>query len=106
MAIVNQPVILSTNHVNKAIKDPNFYTLLPEFLPLKRKMEAMHLARLPGCGSCTKNRANTSISSSFVSILANLSDDGYERLKKYLGVNRLIVRSINKVTRKTETRTV
>ena len=46
------------------------------------------------------------MTSDFVTILNSLSDDGLQRLKKYFGINKMIVRAINPKTRKTETREV
>ena len=95
-----KPVILSTDHIKKAIGDANFFTLLPEFLPIKKKMEAMHVDFNKGCSACKQRRTATSLSSDFISIINSLSDDGLNRMKSYLGVPKLIVRTTNKQTNK------
>lgn len=94
--------ILAVDHIKRAIGDDNFYTMLPEFLPVKRKIEAMHVDYSRGCNDCRKRRIATSLTSDFVSVLTNLSDDGLARVKKYLGVPRLMVRARNTQTGKLE----
>ena len=87
------PVILSASHVKQAVSDPNFYMSMPEFLPLKRKVEALHVDVSKGCGSCNKRRVSDTLTSDFVSILNTLSDDGFRRLKRYVGAERLLIRA-------------
>lgn len=96
----DRPVILQSSHVHKAINDANFYTLLPEFLPVKRKIEALHVNLTTGCSPCKKRRIADTMNSDFVSILNSLSADGYARLKKYIGAKRLLVRAMDKVHNK------
>ena len=96
-----RPTILSTNHINRAIADDNFYTLMPEFLTVKKKLEAAH-SPTAGCQPCQKRRAVASLSSDFVSILNTLSDDRLQTLKKYFGVPRLIIRAVNRQTGRVE----
>ena len=96
-----RPTILSTNHINRAIADDNFYTLMPEFLTIKKKLEATHI-NPSGCQPCQKRRAALSLSSDFVSILNTLPDDRLQVVKKYLGVPRLIIRAVNKQTGRVE----
>lgn len=106
MANADKPVILSVDHIKRAIGDSNFFTMLPEFLAVKRKLDAMHVNFNTGCSPCKKRRVATSLTSDFVSILTNLSDDGLSRIKKYLGVPKLLVRSVNKQTGKMEMKEV
>lgn len=102
----NKPVIFGTDHIKRAIGDSNFFTLMPEFAPLKKKMEAMHINLNKGCSSCQKRRAATSLSSDFTSILTSLSDDGLTRIKQYLGVPKLLVRTVDKRSNKVEMKEV
>lgn len=88
-----RPVILQASHIQRAMNDPSFYALLPEFLPLKRKIEALHVNVGTGCPSCRKRRVANTVNSDFVSILNSLSNDGFSRLKRYLGAGRLLVRA-------------
>lgn len=101
-----RPTILSVDHIKRAIGDDNFYTMLPEFLAVKRKMEAMNVDYSRRCSDCTKRRIATSLTSDFVSVLTGLSDDGLARVKKYLGVPRLMVRAKNTQTGKVELREI
>lgn len=96
-----RPTILSTDHINRAIADDNFYTLMPEFLTVKKKLEASHTPAV-GCQPCQKRRAAIALSSDFVSILNTLSDDRLQVLKRYIGVPRLIIRAVNKQTGRVE----
>lgn len=88
-----RPVILQASHVKKAIADPRFYALMPEFLPLKRKVEALHIDLKKGCSSCSRRRVMDTTTGDFVSILNSLSQDGLLRLKKYVGAGRLLIRA-------------
>jgi hypothetical protein len=97
-----KPTLIGTEHITRALGDANFFTLLPEFLPAKRRMESVMAAPGPGCASCRRRRAVGSATSDFISILSTLSDDGLARMKKYLGVQKLLVRSVNKTTGKVE----
>lgn len=101
-----KPVILSVDHIKRAIGDPNFFNSMPEFSSIKKKMDAMHVDFNTGCSPCKKRRVATSLTSDFVSILTNMSDDGLARMKKYVGANRLLVRSVNKQTGKVEMKEV
>lgn len=98
MAEQVRPTILSPNHIQRAIGDDRFYLMLPEFLTIKKKLQAMHTNVGAGCKPCQKRRAASSLSSDFVSIMNRLSDDGLRRIKKYLGVPRLIVRAVDRST--------
>ena len=104
--MADKPVILGTDHIKRAIGDANFFTMMPEFLPIRKKMEAMHVDFSTGCSPCKKRRTAVSLSSDFTSILTSLSDDGLKRIKKYLGVNGLLVRTVNRQTNKVEMKEV
>lgn len=92
--MADAPTILQAAHVSRAISDPAFYALMPEFLTIKRKIEAMHVDLSSGCSPCKKRRIASAVNSDFVSILNTLSDSGFARLKKYFGVSRLLVRAM------------
>ena len=93
--MTGKPVILQASHVRNAIADPNFYALMPEFLPLKRKVEALHVDLKKGCLSCNRRRVMDTTTGDFVSILNSLSQDGLLRLKKYVGAGRLLIRAMD-----------
>jgi hypothetical protein len=103
--IKSRPTILSPDHIRKAIVDERFYAMLPEFMTLKKKLQASHVD-IAGCKPCQKRRAAISLTSDFVSILNTLSSDGLQRIKKYVGADRLLVRATNRTTGKLEMREV
>jgi len=91
-----KPTILSSSHITKAIADSNFFTMMPEFSAIKRKMESMHTDLGPGCKPCKKRRIAASLSSDFLSIMNSLPDASLRKLKAYYGVPRLLVRAVDK----------
>ncbi len=91
-----RPVILESAHIQRAISDPNFFTRMPEFLPVKKKMEALHVDMGKGCSTCRRRRLANTVNSDFVSVLNSLTPDGYARLKKYIGAEKLLVRAMDR----------
>jgi hypothetical protein len=98
--MADRPVIMQASHIQRAMNDARFYTLLPEFLPLKRKIEALHVDLSTGCSPCKKRRVADTVNSDFVSIMNSLSPDGFARLKKYVGAERLLVRALDRTRNK------
>lgn len=96
----SQPIILSQSHVSKALADQRYFSLMPEFAVLQVKLQAMHvdLTAKRGCSSCRKQRAASSLFNDFVSIVLALSPDGLQRLKGYLGVEKIMVNTIDRAT--------
>lgn len=92
------PMILSPSHITKAMSDSNFFTMMPEFSAVKKKIEAMHTNLGTGCTPCRRRRIATSLSSDFLSVLDGLSDESMKRMKKYFGVSRMLVRASDKRT--------
>ena len=101
-----RPVILGPEHIKRAVADDNFYSMLPEFLTVRRKIEAMHVNLKKGCSSCAMRRIASTVNTDFVSILNSLTSDGMKRLKKYVGASRLLIRAVNKTTGRMELREV
>lgn len=97
---VEKPTILSPAHITRAIADNNFYTRMPEFQAIKKKMDAMHADLGAGCRPCKKRRITASLSTDFLSIMNGLPDSSLKRLKEYYGVPRLLVRAADKATGK------
>lgn len=96
-----RPVLLGQGHIQRALADDRFYGMLPEFLPIRKKIEASHADVGTSCTPCRRRRMAVSFSSDFVSILNSLSQDGLARLKKYLGVGRLLVRAMDRTAGRT-----
>ena len=90
------PTILGASHISRAIADDRFYAAMPEFLPILRKREALHADSGLKCGTCIKRRMGVSLSSDFISVMNTLSQEAYGRLKRYLGVDRLLVRAMDR----------
>lgn len=92
------PTILQTSHVERAMSDPNFFTAMPEFLPVKKRAEST-VQLHKGCNTCAKRRLRQQSGSDFVRIMNSLPDSALQRLKRYFGFQRMLVRAIDPVTR-------
>ena len=101
---------LGGEHINKALNDPNFFVVLPEFMPVKAAMDKAKadMSRRGGCSTCKKRRARAAVDGAFMSVATNLSDDKARILKAYLGIPdtvRLVIqgydRAANRVVLKT-----
>lgn len=101
-----RPVILGPEHIKRAVADDNFYSMLPEFLTIRRKLDAMHVNLKKGCSSCQMRRVAGTVNSDFVAILNRLTSDGMKRLKRYVGASRLLIRATNRTTGRMELREV
>lgn len=88
-----RPVLLNAPMATKALGDPNFYSQVPEFLPLKQKVTQMQvqLKKGRGCSSCKKRRIQKTLFSDFLTVVKALSPDGMARLKAYLGAQALML---------------
>jgi len=95
-----QPTILSRGFVSKAVVDDAFYTALPEFIPLKAKLKAMHIdpKTRGGCRGCRERRIEQSLMKDFLSTMRMLDDNGIERLKRYFGVGKMMYNTHNPKT--------
>ena len=104
----NRPTILSQVHVSKALADQRFYELIPEFRALQAKLAAakIDLNAGRGCSSCRKTRAVASFFSDFMSIASALSPDGVRRLKEYLGVQALMMNTMDRTTGQVQLKTL
>ena len=69
--------LLSEHEIKNSMADARFYEQMPEFLPLRRKMQAMHddLVTPHGCSSCAKNRVYRSVGGDYLRIVAGLQGD-------------------------------
>lgn len=89
-------VVFGASHISRAISDPNFFSLMPEFLPIRTKIATMKVDLSTGCSPCKKRRIASSVNSDFVSIMNSMSDDGFQRLKKWVGADRLLVHAMDR----------
>lgn len=97
--------LLAEQEIKDSMADARFYEQMPEFLPLRKKMQAMHndLVTPHGCTSCAKNRAYRSLGGDYLTIVANLKADAKERLRKYFGADELRANMLDPETRQPTT---
>ena len=93
--------LLAENEIKNSMADAKFYEQMPEFLPLRMKMKAAHndLITPHGCTGCAKNRAYRDFSGDYLQIVANLKEDGIERLRKYFGADELRANVLDPATK-------
>ena len=97
--------LLAEQEIKDSMADARFYEQMPEFLPLRRKMQAMHndLVTPHGCTTCAKNRVYRSMGGDYLRIVENLKDDATERLRRYFGADELRATVLDPVTRQPKT---
>ena len=97
--------LLAEQEIKDSMADARFYEQMPEFLPLRRKMQAMHndLVTPHGCTTCAKNRVYRSMGGDYLRIVENLKDDAAERLRRYFGADELRATVLDPVTRQPKT---
>lgn len=102
---MNKPgVILGGAHIQSAISNPKFFSIMPEFLSIKAQIDTMHVSIDPkkGCSTCSKRRLHANIDGNFASIAANLPNERAKVLKKCLGIDddrKFYIRAVNPATR-------
>ena len=103
-----RPTLLSQAHVSKALGDPRFFDAVPEYTPLRAKIQAMHvdLQSKRGCSGCKRRRVVANTFKDFLSVTAALSPDGIRRLKQYLGISRLMLNVYDRQAGKVQLRIV
>lgn len=96
----SRPVLLSGSHFTKAINDDEFYKKLPQFLPLKAKLKAMHvnLKNPRGCSSCQQRRVQGNLERDFAAIVSSLDAESGKAFKNYFGASRMVVHAVNPTT--------
>ena len=97
--------MIAEREIKDSMADARFYEQMPEFLPLRRKMQALHndLLAPQGCTNCAKNRAYRSLAGDYLAIVSSLRDDGKERLRRYFGADELRANVLDPVTRQPKT---
>lgn len=97
-------VILGGVHINKAVSNPKFFELMPEFSSIRAQIQTMKvdINSKKGCSSCNKRRIHNNIDGNFAAIAASLSDARAKVLKEYLGIGegtKFYIRAINPANR-------
>jgi len=97
--------LLAEQEIKDSMADAKFYEQMPEFLPLRKKMQAMHddLITPHGCSSCAKNRVYRSLGGDYLRIAAGLSGDAAERMRRYFGADELRATILDPETRAPKT---
>lgn len=95
-----RPVLFGGEHLTRAIKDDAFYAKLPQFLPIKAKINAMHanVKNPSGCSSCAQRRVRTNVERDFAAIVASLDPESGRKFREYFGVNRMVIHAVNPKT--------
>lgn len=100
----DQPMLISQGMVSRSLGDASFFQRVPEFTPLKAKVNAMHvtMTKPGGCGGCKTRRVQYNLYGDYVTLARALSPDGLARLKQYFGATRFMVNDVeprtNRVT--------
>lgn len=97
-------IMMGGMHISKAVSDPGFFRLMPEFASIKAQLGTMHIdvKSKKGCSSCNKRRLHANIDGNFAAIVSRLPDDRAKVLKKYLGIEEdrpFFIRALNPATR-------
>ena len=97
-------VVLGGAHIDKAVRDEKFFSLMPEFASIKAQINAMHLnlQSKKGCSTCSKRRLHMNIDSNFAAIASRLPAERAKTLKRYLGLGddqKLFIRTVDPNTR-------
>lgn len=99
--------LLAEQEIKDSMADARFYEQMPEFLPLRMKMKAMHddLVTPHGCSNCAKNRVYRSLGGDYLRIVDGLTGnpDAVERLRRYFGADELRATVLDPATRQTKT---
>lgn len=98
-------VMLGGAHITKAVTDPNFFRIMPEFASIRAQIATMHvdIKSKRGCNTCNKRRLHANIDGNFAAIASCLTDERAKVLKKYLGIHegqKFFIRAVNPATRK------
>jgi len=97
-------VMLGGTHIERAVKDEKFFSLMPEFASIKSQIAAMHIDinSKKGCSSCNRRRLHANIDGNFAAIASRLPDERAGVLKRYLGIGddqKFFIRAVNPATR-------
>lgn len=97
--------LLGEQEIKDSMADMKFYEVVPEFLPIRARMQAMHddIVTPKGCAPCAKNRAYRSHAGDYLRIVQNLSDDGKARFRTYFGADELRATVLDPETQKPKT---
>ena len=98
-------VVLSESMVMSALADPKFYAQVPELTGLKFKAKAAQV-QPSGCRHCAQQRAVTSVLRDFIFTTMALLDEPRSRIKRYFGVEALMLNTHNPKTYQVEVKII
>ena len=96
------PVLLGQQMIEQALRDPAFFSAVPEFLPLQHAATALPKTkgRCGGSADCSKARNATSFVSAFIGTTLMLDRPSAAALCAYFGGAPLLVQGIHPTTHK------
>lgn len=91
-----RPVIISQHMVSKALKDSNFFNVMPEFSGLRNQLKQAEdkVNGSKGCSGCRRRRVIRNLYRDFVNIVLALNTVRLEQFKRYIGVEQLMVNTL------------
>lgn len=101
-----KPLLISLGIAQRCLADEQFYSKMPEFLPLKSKLGMLKTAKVQGagCSGCAQRRIQHRIGSDFMFAVSSLKPDAMGRLKAYLGVDNVLVNGVNPASKRFESK--
>lgn len=99
-----QPTILSKTMMIRAFADPQFVMQMPEFRMMRAKLSTMKVDLLSprGCTGCKQRRVEQNLYPEFLTTIRYLQPDGLQRLKKYFGIGKIMMHTVNSASGKVE----
>jgi hypothetical protein len=91
-----RPIVLSEQMACRAMGDVLFYGKLPEFSALRNRKHYVDMKHPnQGCSKCKHKRVHNNLFREFVNIAASLNPNACARLRKYFGVQSLMVNHVD-----------
>ena len=84
--MADRPVLLSRSIVTKALTDPKFFEVMPEYRTLQPKLKTMQLDDKRSCGGCKGRRVEQNMFGDFMLVLRSMDTAALIRFKQYLNV--------------------
>ena len=97
--MTSRPVILSQDMVDRALVDNAFYAQMPEFAQLRggTTMPVM-VSTGRGCSGCKRTKQKVNLFRNFVVIATSLTTEGIARLKRYFGIDGIMINVMDQKT--------
>jgi len=103
----SQPVILSHTMVTRALADPRFHSLVPEFRSLRTRQPVPKIEQVSrGCSGCRRTQVNQDLYRDFIAIMLATGPEIQGRVKAYFGVPGLMMNVVDPKLSKVELKIV